>query len=135
MKTIYKFKAVSILFLFVALLSCKKDKEEAEPSIVGKWNLTTLFYQDSTTPAETEDFTGEGYYLDLKENLSYSVLFDGESGAGNYILNNNTITFNLVSGDDDITDEDTYTIKTLSNTELILEAKDATSTYQLQFKK
>ncbi|TCD03937.1 lipocalin family protein [Pedobacter psychroterrae] len=137
MKIISNFKAAPFLFLFLVLFSCKKDKdkEEAVPTVVAKWNLSTRIYQDLNTPVETEDFTGKGYYLDLKDNRSYSVLFDGENGSGTYVLNNNTIAFTIVSGDDDITDEDTYTIKTLTNTELILEATAATSSHQLRFKK
>lgn len=133
MKIISKFKAVTALFVLVALFSCKKDDNEAEPTLIAKWNFISRVYQETGAPADTENYSGKGYYIDLKENRSYTVLFEGDNGTGTYTVTNNKISFDIVSGDDDITDEDTYEIKSLSNTELILEEKDATSTYQLRF--
>ena len=102
-------------------------------SVIGRWNLVTRSYQESGGSSEVDSYSGKGFYLDLRADNTYSVSFSGEGGTGTYAPGTSTLGFQLLTGDDDLTDEDTYAIKKLTATELVLEKRGSDYVYEISF--
>lgn len=63
----------------ISLSGCKKDDDDAAPSLVGNWELRELYTKEtdnSTTPPtinieDTTYPTGEGLYIEFRANNTY----------------------------------------------------------------
>ena len=126
------------MLLFVmsmtALTSCNK---EAEQLIVGKWECTTATY--------TEDGVTEsvpwviGMVWEFKSDgtvISNSIDFDDEEieVSATYVVTGDALTITGVDEDGDI-DTETYLIKELTKSKLVLEERDEDELFVIEFKK
>jgi hypothetical protein len=125
MKKIFQLTAF-IMLVGISMISCKKDKAETTAQkIQHKWTVVSSVdnYHDasgddiSTTPGDTGD------YVNFASDGSVTTLFNGTSNSGSY---------SIISDTQMTIETETYTIKTLTSTQLVLYAKEdiATGEYE-----
>lgn len=128
------------MLLFVvsmtALTSCKK---EAENLILGKWECVSASYtQDGETYTVSEV---NGMVWEFKANGTVTASFPGDLdyddedvSTASYIVSDNLLTITSIDEDGEV-DTETYTIKELTKTKLLLEEREDEDVASIEFKK
>ena len=119
MKKAFLLTASFILFAFL-FSSCKKNKDEKSQTVAERlqhnWtvdSLTSKYHDASGDDIQTINGVA-GDFIDFKANGTLTSHFDGEDGMGNYsIISDTEISIN----------GETITLKTLTNTKLVLYSK------------
>ncbi len=118
-----------ILFAGVILVSCTKDDKVSKTTqemIVGKWKVNTIVEEDTSIPF-TYTYTGvSSDYIDFRNDgkVYYNTAFGSVPGPDTFtykVLNNQYI----VEGN-----YDTFEIKTLTDTKLILHYQNTIGSYR-----
>lgn len=142
-----KFKLLLVFFTAVSigLTSCKKDGEpkpdtpeqtEAKSKIVGKWFITKAVFtltesgQDAT-PTQYNEFD-DTQFFNFKSDLTVDISYKVKNGTFTYTFSEDAKTLATSSPND------TYTVKTLTETELILvknHTGDPKMTEEITFRK
>jgi hypothetical protein len=124
--------SVAILFLsFVILSGCKKDdSDDANANLNGKWAATKEQWKDYVNNQLVDegtdtDFDADDWVIEFKSNGTYVEYEDGEvEEEGTYSLQNDGKKLVKKSNDDDDNDEDVYTVKTLTSSDLVLYSEE-----------
>ena len=129
---------VMAMLLFVmsmtALTSCNKAKENL---IVGKWECTTATYTDAEGTQTIPWLNGMVWEFKADGTVTSSGIDvdDAEVDASaTYVVANDALTITGVDEDGDI-DSETYLIKELTKSKLVLEERDEDDSLVLEFKK
>ncbi len=140
-----KFKLLLLLIAAgsIGLTSCKKNNEpkpdtqaqtEAKSKILGKWFITKAVFTKNgldATPAEYNEFD-DTQFFNFKSDLTVDISYKVKSGTFTYTFSEDGKT--LVTS----SPNDTYTVKTLTDTELILvkyHTGDPKMTEEITFRK
>lgn len=117
--------SLALAMLILTLASCSKNDDTGDNSgsIVGTWEFagSTDYFQSTggtktqigTTPSDIS------YTVTFRSNGTYTSNDGSNIDNGNYVIANNQMTIN--SSETGETLSDTYNIKTLNNTDLLLE--------------
>ena len=131
---------VMAMLLFVvsmtALTSCKKENTKL---IVGRWECVTASYTDDgiteSIPAlkgMVWEFKADGKVVaDVSIDLQDIDIIEADA---TYVVSGNTLTIRSVEIDHDIETE-TYLIKELTNSKLVLQERDNDDYLLIEFKK
>ena len=126
-----------LLFVFsmTALTSCNK---EAENLIVGKWECTTATYTDEGSTYSVPELIGMIWEFKANGDL-IGTLLDVEdydyTAEASYVILGNILTITSTDLDGDV-DTESYVIKELTKSKLVLEETDEwDETAVLEFKK
>lgn len=126
------------MLLFVmsmtALTSCNKEKENL---IVGKWECTNATYTDAEGTQTIPWLNGMVWEFKADGTiLSNGIDVDDEEIEANatYVVVGDALTITGVDEDGDI-DSETYLIKELTKSKLVLEERDDDELLVLEFKK
>jgi hypothetical protein len=144
----------TFLFAFLMLItfqfSCKVnaddsiDVPEGVPDLfIGKWQLMSVGFQDATTPWRVDTYTENdknNNFISFEKSGHFVASHqpkgkDTGSSAGVYSVIKSNITFTVVSGDDEMTDEGTYKIITLADNSLVYQQSDAEFRQVFTFKR
>ena len=126
------------MLLFVvsmtALTSCNKEKENL---IVGKWECTTATYTEDGVTQSVPWLSGMVW--EFKANgtiIAYALDEDDEEidATATYVVSGDALTITSVDEDGDV-DSETYLIKELTKSKLVLEERDEDDLLVLEFKK
>ena len=126
-----------LLFVFsmTALTSCNK---EAENLIVGKWECTAANYTDEGTTYSVPELIGMIWEFKANGNLIGTLLDvedDDYTAEASYVILGNILTITSTDLDGDV-DTESYVIKELTKSKLVLEETDEwDETAVLEFKK
>ena len=126
-----------LLFVFsmTALTSCNK---EAENLIVGKWECTTATYTDEGSTYSVPELIGMIWEFKANGDLIGTLLDvedDDYTAEASYVILGNILTITSTDLDGDI-DTESYVIKELTKSKLVLEETDERDeTAILEFKK
>ena len=126
-----------LLFVFsmTALTSCNK---EAENLIVGKWKCTTATYTDEGSTYSVPELIGMIWEFKANGDLIGTLLDvedDDYTAEASYVILGNILTITSTDLDGDI-DTESYVIKELTKSKLVLEETDEwDETAVLEFKK
>ena len=126
-----------LLFVFsmTALTSCNK---EAENLIVGKWECTTATYTDEGSTYSVPELIGMIWEFKANGDLIGTLLDvedDDYTAEASYVILGNVLTITSTDLDGDI-DTESYVIKELTKSKLVLEETDEwDETAVLEFKK
>ncbi len=139
-KMMKKTLKVMAMLLFVvsmtALTSCKKENTKL---IVGRWECVTASYTDDgiteSIPAlkgMVWEFKADGKVVaDVSIDLQDIDIIEADA---TYVVSGNTLTIRSVEIDHDIETE-TYLIKELTNSKLVLQERDNDDYLLIEFKK
>ena len=123
------------MLLFVvsmtALTSCKKENKNL---ILGKWECVTASF---TEDGETNPVHGViGMVWEFKSNGTVIATLpeDDEGGTASYVVLDNQLTITSTDEYGDV-DMQTYTIKELTKTKLMLEKSHGNDLLSVEFKK
>ena len=126
------------MLLFVmsmtALTSCNKEKTNL---IVGKWECTTANYTEAGVTQSVPWVIGMVWEFKSDGTvISNSIDFDDEEieVSATYVVTGDALTITGVDEDGDI-DTETYLIKELTKSKLVLEERDEDELFVLEFKK
>jgi hypothetical protein len=122
-----KFKLLLVLLtaLSIGLTSCKKNGEpkpdtpeqtQAKSKILGKWFITKAVFTENgqdATPAEYNEFD-DTQFFNFKSDLTVDISYKVKSGTFTYTFSEDAKVLSTSSPND------TYQVKTLTDTELIL---------------
>jgi uncharacterized protein (TIGR03066 family) len=128
---------VMLLFVFsmTALTSCNK---EAENLIVGKWECTTATYTDEGSTYSVPELIGMIWEFKANGDLIGTLLDvedDDYTAEASYVILGNILTITSTDLDGDV-DTESYVIKELTKSKLVLEETDeGDETAVLEFKK
>ena len=126
-----------LLFVFsmTALTSCNK---EAENLIVGKWECTTATYTDEGSTYSVPELIGMIWEFKANGDLIGTLLDvedDDYTAEASYVILGNILTITSTDLDGDV-DTESYVIKELTKSKLVLEETDEwNETAVLEFKK
>ena len=126
-----------LLFVFsmTALTSCNK---EAENLIVGKWECTTATYTEEGSTYSVPELIGMIWEFKANGDLIGTILDvedDDYTAEASYVILGNILTITSTDLDGDI-DTESYVIKELTKSKLVLEETDEwDETAVLEFKK
>ena len=126
-----------LLFVFsmTALTSCNK---EAENLIVGKWECTTATYTDEGSTYSVPELIGMIWEFKANGDLIGTLLDvedDDYTAEASYVILGNILTITSTDLDGDV-DTESYVIKELTKSKLVLEETDEwDETAVLEFKK
>ena len=126
-----------LLFVFsmTALTSCNK---EAENLIVGKWECTTATYTDEGSTYSVPELIGMIWEFKANGDLIGTLLDvedDEYTAEASYVILGNILTITSTDLDGDV-DTESYVIKELTKSKLVLEETDEwDETAVLEFKK
>lgn len=127
-----------LLFVFsmTALTSCNK---EAENLIVGKWECTTATYTDEGSTYSVPELIGMIWEFKANGNLIGTVLYDEDdyddvSETASYVILGNILTITSTDLDGDV-DSESYVIKELTKTKLVIKDSDWDEEAMVEFKK
>ena len=126
-----------LLFVFsmTALTSCNK---EAENLIVGKWECTAATYTDEGSTYSVPELIGMIWEFKANGNLIGTLLDvedDDYTAEASYVILGNILTITSTDLDGDV-DTESYVIKELTKSKLVLEETDEwDETAVLEFKK
>ena len=126
-----------LLFVFsmTALTSCNK---EAENLIVGKWECTTATYTDEGSTYSVPELIGMIWEFKANGDLIGTLLDvedDDYTAEASYVILGNILTITSTDLDGDV-DSESYVIKELTKSKLVLEETDEwDETAVLEFKK
>lgn len=126
-----------LLFVFsmTALTSCNK---EAEKLIVGKWECTTATYTDEGSTYSVPELIGMIWEFKANGDLIGTLLDvedDDYTAEASYVILGNVLTITSTDLDGDV-DTESYVIKELTKSKLVLEETDEwDETAVLEFKK
>ena len=126
-----------LLFVFsmTALTSCNK---EAENLIVGKWECTTATYTDEGSTYSVPELIGMIWEFKANGDLIGTLLDvedDDYTAEASYVILGNVLTITSTDLDGDV-DTESYVIKELTKSKLVLEETDEwDETAVLEFKK
>lgn len=114
-----------LLFVFsmTALTSCNK---EAENLIVGKWECTTATYTDEGSTYSVPELIGMIWEFKANGNLIGTLLDvedDDYTAEASYVILGNILTITSTDLDGDV-DTESYVIKELTKSKLVLEDDD-----------
>ena len=116
-----------LLFVFsmTALTSCNK---EAENLIVGKWECTTATYTDEGSTYSVPELIGMIWEFKANGDLIGTILddeddYDDVSETASYVILGNILTITSTDLDGDV-DSESYIIKELTKSKLVLEDDD-----------
>lgn len=116
-----------LLFVFsmTALTSCNK---EAEKLIVGKWECTAASYTDEGSTCSVPELIGMIWEFKANGDLIGTLLddeddYDDISETASYVILGNILTITSTDLDGDV-DSDSYVIKELTKSKLVLEDDD-----------
>lgn len=118
-----------VMLLFVvsmtALTSCNK---EAENLIVGKWECTAATYTDEGTTYSVPELIGMIWEFKANGDLIGTILddeddYDDVSETASYVILGNILTITSTDLDGDV-DSESYIIKELTKSKLVLEDDD-----------
>lgn len=75
-----KQKFLLSLLIMIALVSCKKDNDDDEPSLRGKWTMENLTYKEyeNGVLADSETEPGDGTTFDFQDNGHVVIVAPGE---------------------------------------------------------
>ena len=131
---------VMAMLLFVvsmtALTSCKKEKDKL---IIGKWECVTATYTDEGVTQTIPYLTGMVWEFKANGTVvaeipgDYSDVEEVEDNA-TYVVSGDALTIKSIDSDGDI-DTETYIIKELTKSKLVLEERDEDELLVLDFKK
>ena len=126
------------MLLFVmsmtALTSCNKEKTNL---IVGKWECTTATYTEAGVTQSVPWVIGMVWEFKSDGTIiSNSIDIDDEEieVSATYVVTGDALTITGVDEDGDI-DTETYLIKELTKSKLVLEERDEDELFVLEFKK
>ena len=126
------------MLLFVmsmtALTSCNKEKTNL---IVGKWECTTATYTEAGVTQSVPWVIGMVWEFKSDGTvISNSIDIDDEEieVSATYVVTGDALTITGVDEDGDI-DTETYLIKELTKSKLLLEERDEDELFVLEFKK
>ncbi|MBC8051463.1 MAG: DUF5004 domain-containing protein [Sphingobacteriaceae bacterium] len=120
-----KFLVLTLLVVAVGFTGCKKDDgdDDAKANLVGKWALTketwssTVGSQAPQTGSDT-DFDNDDYVYEFKSDNTYRVTEDGDlEDSGTYSIQNDGKK--LVLNDSNEDQDENFTIKTLTSSQLV----------------
>lgn len=126
-----------LLFVFsmTALTSCNK---EAENLIVGKWECTTATYTEEGSTYSVPELIGMIWEFKANGDLIGTILDvedDDYTAEASYVILGNILTITSTDLDGDV-DTESYVIKELTKSKLVLEETDEwDETAVLEFKK
>ena len=126
-----------LLFVFsmTALTSCNK---EAENLIVGKWECTTATYTEEGSTYSVPELIGMIWEFKANGDLIGTLLDvedDDYTAEASYVILGNILTITSTDLDGDV-DTESYVIKELTKSKLVLEETDEwDETAVLEFKK
>ena len=109
-----------VLFLSILAItlfaSCKKDSEDEETSIKGKWTVQNIITKEyvNNVLTTTDDEPGEGTTLDFQENGDVIITNPSGTKTFPYTLTGSNISF----------EGDTHQIRDLSKTAVTLYLKE-----------
>jgi len=111
-----------IILLTVIILSCKDDDKSPAPSITGKWQgtLLTADVAISGVPTDTRNDSTFNAIVEFKTDGTVTITDDGQTSTGTWSQNGDKIDMSATFGTDRIDLSGTYTIKTLTDTKLVL---------------
>ena len=126
------------MLLFVvsmtALTSCSKKSEKL---IVGKWECVAASYTEN---GETHSFTElDGMIWEFKTDGTVIGLMPEDFDNGTdlsvtYVIVDDQLTMSYIDEDGDL-EKETYTIKELTNSKLVIEEVAEQTTVKIEFKK
>ena len=126
------------MLLFVmsmtALTSCNKEKTNL---IVGKWECTTATYTEAGVTQSVPWVIGMVWEFKSDGTvISNSIDIDDEEieVSATYVVTGDALTITGVDEDGDI-DTETYLIKELTKSKLVLEERDEDELFVIEFKK
>lgn len=101
----------------IAFVGCTKNGGTDEGSILGTWRAYRWVIEFDGNIVQDEDWSNAMHRITFKENGELEILEYDEYSHGNYFISGDQLTWSYES------DTFTDTIRTLTETELILERK------------
>ncbi len=111
----------SIILSASVLFSCKKDKETTAQKVQHNWTIVSEIdnFHDASGDNRDTTISVPGDFINFNSNGNYTSQFQGTSSSGIY---------SIISSSQIIIDGDTATIKTLTDSQFVLYAKQGTAT-------
>lgn len=109
-------KLFCLLLLAATVVSCKKDKDK-DPTLEGKWNVTSITFTEYTNGSATSSgsYPGDGRTIDFQPNGSVVTHYNG---------NTETFTYTMMPGNKVAFDGDVYDIRELQENSVTLFLRD-----------
>jgi len=111
----------AIILIASVFTSCKKDKAQtATQKVQHNWTLVNVVDNSHDANGDNIQTTtaASGDFMDFKSNGTVSFQIDGQPG---------TVSYSMVSDTQLLFATETFTIKTLTDTQLVLYIKDVVS--------
>ena len=132
-------KAMAMLLFVVSMTTLTSCKKENTKLIVGRWECVTASYTDDgiteSIPAlkgMVWEFKADGKVVaDVSIDLPDIDIIEADA---TYVVSGNTLTIRSVEIDHDVETE-TYLIKELTNSKLVLQERDNDDYLLIEFKK
>ena len=108
------------LFALTLFASCKKDKDEEEVTLVGKWTVQNIIFKefDNNVMVDTETEPGGGATIDFQSNGNVVITNPTGSETYPYTISGSAVTF----------DGGTYQIRDLGRNNATLYVKEDAGT-------
>ena len=122
----------------VSLTSCKKENANL---ILGKWECTSATYTQAGYAPQTVpwlngmvwEFKANGTLIgSIPDDLDET---DDETGSATYVVSGDVLTVTYIDEEEGDTETESYAIKELTKTKLVLEETEDNITATLEFKK
>jgi len=136
-KTLKVMAMVLFVVSMVSLTSCKKEKANL---IVGKWECTSASYTQAGITQSIPWLNGMVWEFKANGTLIGSipddlVESDDDAASATYVVSGDVLTVSYVDEDDGDIERESYAIKELTETKLVLEETEDGVTATLEFKK
>lgn len=121
-------KAMVMLLFVVSMTALTSCNKEAENLIVGKWECTAANYTDEGTTYSVPELIGMIWEFKANGDLIGTILddeddYDDVSETASYVILGNILTITSTDLDGDV-DSESYIIKELTKSKLVLEDDD-----------
>ena len=113
-----------------ALASCKKT---SEGPIVNKWSCTAVSYTEDGVTHSVPHLINMIWEFNADGTVTSSLNGETNDGTATYAIVDNVLTITYT--DDDEIEMESYTIKELTNSKLLLEKHDDNRIIKYEFKK
>ena len=130
-------KVMAMLFFVVSMTALTSCSKKSEKLIVGKWECIAASYTEN---GETQSFTElNGMIWEFKSDGTVvgsmpEDFDDGTDLSVTYVIVDDQLTMSYVDEDGDL-DKETYTIKELTKSKLVLEEVVGSESVTFEFKK
>ncbi len=121
-------KVMAMLLFVVSMTALTSCNKEAEKLIVGKWECTTATYTDEGSTYSVPELIGMIWEFKANGDLIGTILdveddYDDVSETASYVILGNILTITSTDLDGDV-DSESYIIKELTKSKLVLEDDD-----------